>query len=167
LFNNHQLHGVFLKLSTPIYFEDLDKFATFRSDEITITAEEIRKYATQFDPQPYHTDRSAAEGSIFGGLCASGWHVCAIMMKLLSNVMAKENIMLIGSDNVPSLKWLKPAFEGNKLHAELEFKGAGINKTEPDFGVINCDVKVLNENNQLVMEVKTTLMVENKGINSE
>ena len=89
---------------------------------ITITAEEIRKYATQFDPQPYHTDRSAAEGSIFGGLCASGWHVCAIMMKLLSNVMAKENIMLIGSDNVPSLKWRKPAFEGNKLHAELEFK---------------------------------------------
>jgi acyl dehydratase len=156
-----------MTISTPIYFEDLDKFATFKSDEITITAEEIRKYATQFDPQPYHTDRSAAEVSIFGGLCASGWHVCAIMMKLLSDVMAKENIMLIGSDNVPSLKWRKPAFEGNKLHAELEFKGAETEKTDPDFGVIKCDVKVLNQNQQLIMDVETTLMVENKGSNNE
>jgi len=156
-----------MKLSTPIYFEDLDKFATFRSDEITITAEEIRKYATQFDPQPYHTDRSAAEGSIFGGLCASGWHVCAIMMKLLSDVMAKEKIMLIGSDEVPSLKWKKPAFEGSKLHAELEFKGAKIEKADPDFGIIKCDVKILNQNQQLIMDVKTTLMIENRGSDSE
>ncbi len=156
-----------MKSSTPIYFEDLDKFATFKSDEITITAQEIRKYATQFDPQPYHTDRSAAEGSIFGGLCASGWHVCAIMMKLLSDVMAKEKIMLIGSDEVPSLKWKKPAFEGSKLHAELEFKGAKIEEADPDFGIIKCDVKILNQNQQLIMDVKTTLMIENRGSDNE
>ena len=156
-----------MKSSTAIYFEDLDKFATFKSDEMTITAQQIRKYATQFDPQPYHTDRSAAEGSIFGGLCASGWHVCAIMMKLLSDVMAKEQIMLIGSDEVPSLKWKKPAFEGTKLHAELEFKGAKTEEADPDFGIIKCDVKILNQKQQLIMDVKTTLMIENRRSDNE
>ena len=56
-----------MSLSKPTYFEDLDVYASYKSDEITITAEEIRKYANQFDPQPYHTDRSAAKDSIFGG----------------------------------------------------------------------------------------------------
>ena len=151
-----------MSLSKPTYFEDLDVYASYKSDEITITAEEIRKYANQFDPQPYHTDRSAAKDSIFGGLCASGWHVCALMMKLLSSVMARENIKLIGSDSVPSLKWRKPAFEGNKLHAEIEFTGAETYKLDPEFGVIKCNVKVLNQNQELVMDVKTTLMIENK-----
>ena len=151
-----------MSLSKPTYFEDLDVYASYKSDEITITAEEIRKYANQFDPQPYHTDRLAAKESIFGGLCASGWHVCALMMKLLSSVMARENIKLIGSDSVPSLKWRQPAFEGNKLHAEIEFTGKETDKLDPEFGVIKCNVKVLNQNQELVMDVKTTLMIENK-----
>ena len=151
-----------MSLSKPIYFEDLDVYASYKSDEITITAEEIRKYANQFDPQPYHTDRSAAKDSIFGGLCASGWHVCALMMRLLSNVMVRENIKLIGCDSVPSLKWRKPAFEGDKLHAEIKFTGVETDKLDPEFGVIKCNVGVLNQNQELVMDVKTTLMIENK-----
>lgn len=151
-----------MSLSKPTYFEDLDVYASYKSDEITITAEEIRKYANQFDPQSYHTDRSAAKDSIFGGLCASGWHVCALMMKLLSSVMVRENIKLIGCDSVPSLKWRKPAFEGNKLHAEIEFTGAETDKLDPEFGVIKCNVRVLNQNQELVMDVKNTLMIENK-----
>ena len=149
----------------PIYFETLDKNAHFLTDKITISAAEIRKFATQFDPQPYHTDRIAAESSIFGGLCASGWHVCAIMMKLLSDTLASKNIKLIGSDHVPFLKWHKPAFEGHELYAELNFDGKDKNETDRNFGTVLCNVKLLNQENSLIMELQTKLMIEKKGAN--
>ena len=60
------------------------------------------------------------------------------------------------------MKWRKPAFEGNKLHAEIEFTGAETDKLDPEFGVVKCNVRVLNQNQELVMDVKTTLMIENK-----
>ena len=147
----------------PIYFEDLDKFASFSTEQILISASEIRKFASKFDPQPYHTDRNAAEASIFGGLCASGWHVCALMMKLLSDTLAKENIKLIGNDDVPFLKWHKPAFEGHQLHAKLTFEGEDKSNTNKSFGIITCGVRVLNQENELVMDLQTKLIIEKKG----
>lgn len=147
----------------PVYFENLDKNAHFLTDKMTISASEIRKFATQFDPQPYHTDRIAAENSIFGGLCASGWHVCAIMMKLLSDALARENIKLIGSDHVPFLKWHKPAFEGYELYAKLNFIGEDREQTDKNFGKILCNVKLINQENSLIMELQTNLMIEKKG----
>ena len=73
--------------STKLYFEDIETGMTFTTGSITIDAAEIRSFARKFDPQPYHLDRDAADASLFGGLCASGWHVCALMMRMLSDCL--------------------------------------------------------------------------------
>ena len=66
-----------------LYLEDVVVGSEFVSDEVTITADDIIAFATQFDPQPFHTDPEAAKSSFFGGLAASGWHTAALTMRLL------------------------------------------------------------------------------------
>mgnify|MGYP005659450495 CR=1 FL=1 len=94
------------------YWEDIEPGRVFETHAISLAAPEIRAFATSFDPQPYHLDRDLAEASLFGVLCASGWHVCALMMKLVSDHLAKEKIPLLGNDQVPWLRWFSPVFEG-------------------------------------------------------
>ena len=66
-----------------LYLEDVVVGSEFVSDEVTVTAEDIVAFATQFDPQPFHLDPEAARSSFFGDLAASGWHTAAITMRLL------------------------------------------------------------------------------------
>ena len=64
---------------------------------MTLNAPNIKSFAKKYDPQPYHLDRDAAEASLFGGLCASGWHMTALMMKLISDELDAEKIPLLGT----------------------------------------------------------------------
>ena len=69
--------------SETVYWEDIETGRVLETGLLNIDAPGIRGFAQKFDPQPYHLDRDAAEASLFGGLCASGWHVSAMMMKLI------------------------------------------------------------------------------------
>ena len=73
------------------------------SSQATISQQDIHEFAIEFDPQPYHLDVQAGDDSIFGGLCASGWHVTAVMMRLLSDSFRATGIELLGSKSVSKL----------------------------------------------------------------
>ena len=93
-----------------LYLDDVHVGSEFVSDEVTITAEDIIAFATQFDPQPFHLDPEAAKRSFFGGLAASGWHTAAITMRLL----VTGGPMIAGEQsepgaNSPGLRQLDPA----------------------------------------------------------
>jgi acyl dehydratase len=89
------------------------------------TAEDIIRYARQFDPQPFHVDAGAAENSLFGGLCASGWHTCAGWMKTFVAFWTAEYIRIKKEGVIPpelgpspgfkNLRWLKPVFAGDTI----------------------------------------------------
>jgi acyl dehydratase len=83
-----------------VQWQDINPGDSFITDAITISRRDILDFAAEFDPQPYHLDPDAADDSIFGGLCASGWHVTAVMMRLLTDTFALNNINLLGSDGV-------------------------------------------------------------------
>ena len=104
-----------------LYWENLVVPSRFLTQHKKISGQDIKKFAATFDPQPYHLDRDAAKASLFGGLCASGWHICAIMMRLLSDTMERANIQFLGNDEIPKLKWLFPVFEDDQVHAEITF----------------------------------------------
>ena len=76
------------------YWQDLRPGERFKTRSITISKQDILEFAADFDPQPYHLNPEAAEGSIFGGLCASGWHVTAVMMRLLTDTFVNDHIEL-------------------------------------------------------------------------
>jgi acyl dehydratase len=148
------------KIKRPICWEDVTTPSRLISDRKTVSASDIKQFGMNFDPQPYHLDRDAARTSIFGGLCASGWHVCAIMMRLLSDKMDCEGIEFIGNDEIPKLKWLEPVFEDDSVYAEIHLKEKQRDPSNVDFGIISADIAVKNQRESDVMVLSAELLVK-------
>ena len=109
-------------------------------------------------------DRDAADASLFGGLCASGWHVCALMMRMLSDCVDEAGLKMIGNDNVPWLKWRMPVFENDRLHAVISIAECRHGEGDPNHGEVVCDVDVLNQDDKTVMSLNTVLQVARRDI---
>jgi acyl dehydratase len=141
------------------YWQDIEPGESFDTDRITISKRDILEFAADFDPQPYHLDNEAAEESIFGGLCASGWHVTALMMRLLTDTFGNRHIDLLGSNGVSQLRWSKPVYAGDTLRAHITVKDKPTASTDPRFGYINCEVSVTNEQGKRVIDLSTSLLI--------
>lgn len=112
------------------YFDDLKVGERSELGSFTFTAELIKAFARQFDPQPFHLDEEAGRKSLFGGLCASGWHVGSVGMKLIvaRNRRVVEEAAAKGviepapgpSPGFRELKWLKPVLAGDTLSYSSE-----------------------------------------------
>ena len=151
-------------MATPetLYWEDIEIGRVLQTGLLDIDAPGIRSFAEKFDPQPYHLDRDAAEASLFGGLCASGWHVSAMMMKLISEELIKENIALVGSRKVPWLEWYRPVFEGDTISATATIADKTPSEWDEDCGLIGFDIDVHSQNEKRMMALSAYLMVEKK-----
>ena len=149
--------------SRKCYWKDIEIGRVFKMGSVSLEAAEIRAFAASFDPQPYHLDRDLAKSSIFGGLCASGWHVCALMMKLVSDCLDADRIPLLGSDQVPWLIWYSPVFEGDSISGDITITDKKIPGKVTDFGIITCDIVINNQINKKVMALTTNLMIEIGG----
>jgi acyl dehydratase len=95
-----------------LYLEDLSVGQRFESRPHCLDAEQIKKFAAEFDPQPFHLDETAAAGSLFGGLAASGWHTAALTMRLLVESVPLAD-GLVGAEL--ELAWPKPTRPGDTL----------------------------------------------------
>ena len=95
------------------YWEDFQPGQVRELGSTTVSRDEIIQFATQFDPQPFHLDDEAAKASVFGGLCASGWHTCAMAMRLMVTNFLHETSSL-GSPGLDNLKWASSSFSGAK-----------------------------------------------------
>lgn len=148
------------------FWHDIEIGQALKTGSITLNARDIGVFARRFDPQPYHLDREAGEASLFGGLCASGWHVSALMMKLVSDALEAAHIPLLGTGKVNWLEWYRPAFDGDKLSAQVTVT----NKSRPeptapplpdsgDHGLVECDIEVLNQHGKKVMALSTFLLI--------
>ena len=112
------------------WFDDLGLGMRFKSKEVKITKDDIKRFATEFDPQPFHLDEAAAERSVFKGLAASGWHTAAIAMRLAVETRPFGPHPLIGL-GVDDLRWMAPVRPGDELHIEGEVVGLTPSRTKP------------------------------------
>jgi acyl dehydratase len=101
------------------WFDDLKLGMRFKSGEATVSAEDIKRFASEFDPQPFHLDEAAAQNTFFNGLAASGWHTAAIAMRLAVQARPFGPHPLMGA-GVDDLRWMKPVRPGDTLHLEGE-----------------------------------------------
>jgi acyl dehydratase len=101
------------------WFDDLKLGMRFKSGETTVSREDIVRFASEFDPQPFHLDEAAAEQSAFKGLAASGWHTAAIAMNLALQTRPFGPHPLLGM-GVDDLRWMRPVRPGDTLHLEGE-----------------------------------------------
>lgn len=135
------------------YWEDLEPGSVRELGSITPSSEDIVEFAEQFDPQPFHLDELAGRRSIYGGLCASGWHTCSMAMRLtVDNFLLESSSM--GSPGLESLRWLKPVYPGDTLtlrHTILELRGL---RKRPEIGIVRSRWEMVNQNGDRVLEME-------------
>jgi acyl dehydratase len=136
------------------YFEDFRVGETTDLGRYTVTEAEILDFARQYDPQRIHTDPDFAQKGPFGALIASGWHTCAMFMRLLVDAMLMES-SAIASPGVDGIRWIRPVRAGDALHATAEAIEVTPSRTRPDRGLVKHDCKVFNQQDELVMTLRT------------
>ena len=135
------------------YFEDFEVGRTIDVGSRTVTEEEIIEFATKFDPQPFHVDKAAAAQSMYGGIIASGWHTCGMMMRMMVDGFLR-NAASLGSPGVEEIRWLKPVRGGDTLAVTTTAVETRPSSSKPDRGVVVTLWQAKNQHGELVATVK-------------
>jgi acyl dehydratase len=140
------------------YLEDLSAGTVFVTGRRRVTEEQIKAFAAEYDPQPFHLDNEAARRSIFDGLSASGWHTVAMTMRLAVDSDFKLAGGFIGL-GVDEIRWARPVRPGDELHVEAEVLEARPSKSRPEYGVAKMKLTTLNQVGEAVQEMVTKVLV--------
>jgi acyl dehydratase len=132
------------------YLEDFAAGQTFRSGRRRIDSAQIKAFAGEFDPQPFHLDEAAAQQTIFGGLVASGWHTAAVTMRLLVESDLKPAGGIVGA-GFDEFRWLRPVRPDDELRVEGEVLEVRPSKSHPEQGVIKVRATTLNQKDEVVL----------------
>jgi len=140
-------------MSTEWYFEDFFPGQEIDLGTRTVSEEEIIEFASRFDPQPFHVDKDAAAQSIYGGVIASGWHTCSMMMRLVvDGLMAKSSSM--GSPGLDGVRWLAPVRAGDTLTVRYQTTQVKASNSKPDRGVVWSKWVAVNQHGESVCTVE-------------
>jgi len=135
------------------YFEDYVPGSILECGTIPLSEPEIIAFATQFDPQYFHTDPAAAKVGPYGGLIASGWHTAAVMMRLIVDHYLPQAASL-GSPGIDEIRWTKPVRPGDSLSLRISILETKRSTSKPDRGMVRALIEVLNQNQECVMTMK-------------
>jgi acyl dehydratase len=135
------------------YWEDIKEGDVVELGSQTLDKERMIAFAREFDPQPFHTDEKAAEGSIYGGLIASGWLTGSTLMRLFYEGFLKDTASM-GSPGIDELRWLKPVRPGDTLSARLIMLETTASRSKPDRGLVHSRMEVRNQHGEIVMTTK-------------
>ncbi len=134
-------------------FEDFHPGQEIDLGTRSVTEEEIVAFAMRFDPQPFHIDREAAAQSIYGGVIASGWHTCSMMMRMVvDGLMAKSSSM--GSPGLEGVRWLAPVRAGDTLNVRYQTTRVKASNSKPDRGVVWSTWVAVNQHGETVCTVE-------------
>jgi acyl dehydratase len=144
-----------------LYLDDLRVGQRFASATHVIDAAQIKAFARQFDPQPFHLDEEAARASLFGGLVASGWHTAAITMRLQvdSGLPIAGGIVGIGGE----MSWPRPTRPGDTLSVVSEILEVTPSRSRPDRGVVRMRSETRNQRNEVVQILDAKLFVPRRA----
>jgi acyl dehydratase len=142
-------------------FEDfsLGRFGTFGPRHVT--REEIIDFAIEFDPQPMHLDEAAGRDSMLKGLAGSGWHLCALMMRMLCDGFMGRTASL-GSPGVNELRWLVPLRPGDDLTLDVDVLEARVSKSRPETGLVTFKSTARNAAGVVMCEMVSVLIVSRR-----
>jgi acyl dehydratase len=140
-----------------LYLEDFEVGRRFTSATHVVDEAQIKAYAGQFDPQPFHLDDTAARDTLFGGLAASGWHTASITMRLLveSGLPLAGGIIGAGGE----ISWPKPTRPGDTLHVVSEIEEVTPSRSRPDRGMVRVRSETRNQRGEVVQVLIAKLIV--------
>ena len=141
-----------------MYLEDFEPGQKYASPTLRVEAADIKAFAAQYDPQPFHLDEAAAAKSFFQGLAASGWHTAALTMRLLVSGEMKIAGGLIGA-GIEEFRWPRPVRPGDELHVESEILEVRPSKSRPTQGLMKVRTTTLNQKGEPVQVFVGTMVV--------
>jgi acyl dehydratase len=136
-----------------IWWEDFKVGDEAELGRHTFTEEEIVRFARQFDPQPFHLDAEQARAGPFGGLIASGWHTCAVGMRLLCDALMHRSVSL-GSPGVDEIRWLKPVRAGDTIAYRRIVVESRASSTRKGVGLVKQRWEAVNQHGELVLTME-------------
>jgi acyl dehydratase len=145
-------------MTDKLHFED------FKAGDVAIygprhvTREEIIAFAAEFDPQPMHLDEAAAAATLLGGLGGSGWHSCALLMRMIADGFILNSTSM-GSPGVEEVRWLKPLRPGTNLRVRMKVLEARASKSRPDMGLVRMTFEMIDDADAVLTTMTTTLMM--------
>lgn len=154
------------------YFEDLIVGELVELGQHTFTRDEIIDFATKFDPQPFHLDDDAAKGSLFGALCASGWHTSSVWLRHLVDHRKRtaDRMQFRGqrparygpSPGFETIRWFKPVFVGDTIRFTTKLVDKIDSRSRPSLGLLVSDNAGINQNGDPVYAVRAKIFVERR-----
>nr|WP_298684280.1 MaoC family dehydratase [uncultured Dongia sp.] len=144
-----------------LFLEDLSVGQKFTSDTHTLDATQIKAFAQQFDPQPFHLDDAAAKETFFGGLAASGWHTAAITMKLLATTRPGIAGGLIGGGG--EITWPQATRPGDILQVTSEILEIKPSRSRPERGMAIMRSETRNQHGDIVQILTSKLVVPKRN----
>jgi acyl dehydratase len=134
-----------------IYFEDFVPGSVTTCGQYRVTREEIISFASQFDPQPMHLDEAAAGATMLGGLSASGWHTCSILMRMIADDFILDAAGM-GSPGIDEVRWVRPVRAGDVLSVRRTVLEARVSSKRHDRGYVKFRFEVLNQFGEVVLD---------------
>jgi acyl dehydratase len=140
-----------------LYLDDLHVGQRFAAGPLSVTADDILRFAREFDPQPFHLDPEAAKATMFKGLAASGWHTAALTMRLLNEGGAPlaDGIVGVGGE----IGWPHPVRPGDTLSVESEILDIVPSRSRPNQAIVTGRSQTINQNGKTVQTLTAKLVV--------
>jgi len=136
-----------------LFWEDFSAGSVREFGAMPVTREAVLAFAGEFDPQPFHLDDAAAAGSLFGKLSASGWHTCAMTMRMTCDAVLLRSSSL-GSPGLDQLRWHRPVFPGDVLSVRLSTLESRPMASRPTVGLVLSKWETLNQHGEVVLSMQ-------------
>lgn len=145
-----------------LYYEDIvigscQSFGAYR-----VTREEVLAFARNYDPQAFHLDDDAAAQTHFGRISASGWHTCAMTMRMMVDNMANNRQAGLGSPGVDELRWIKPVYPGDTLRVETEILEKRRSASRPEMGIFKSRGTTFNQHDEPVLSMVSNGLIRTR-----
>lgn len=138
-------------------FEDFTVGASISLGTKHVTAGEIVEFASEFDAQPMHMDEEAGKASVLGGLAASGWHTCAMFMRMMCDAFLLDSTSQ-GAPGINHARWKKPVLAGDTLSGTSTVLETRISRSRPALGFVTCRHVLVNQHGETVLELENVGM---------
>jgi acyl dehydratase len=143
------------------WFEDYVPGTTADFGPLRVDEAEVVDFGRRFDPQPFHVDAEVAAAGPFGGLIASGWHTCALMMRLLADEYLSP-VSSLGFPGVDELQWAAPVRPGDELTLRTTVEEARLSRSKPDRGLVRTRIELLDQSGTAVLTMTAMNLVRTR-----
>ncbi len=139
-------------MASPKTLADFHEGQVIDLGSCVVSEEEIIEFAREFDPAPFHIDPEAARQTMIGGLCASGWHTCSIIMRMIADKVFGP-AGSFGSPGVEKVRWLEPVRPGDELHGTANIVGCRESAKRPGVGIVSFHFELAKADGTTVLTI--------------